>query len=132
MPTAVQAPVLQQQLLYSVYVHSSRLNFTDFEPGSVFHGTLVAAQGRAAWGDTTPAVRILLEESLKDYMNHLFVLLSDSDIPLYPAKLTYTQLIQVGDRGLACLPGRCGGKQKCGVCYLFPASQSHPSEHFYQ
>lgn len=91
----MQLPILQQQLLFSVYVHSSRQDFREFPRKSVFFGTLVARMGKAIWGDTTEATRILLKESLKDHLNHAFVLLSDSDIPLYPAKMTYNQLIRV-------------------------------------
>ena len=32
---------LQAQMLYSFYVHSSRIRFKDFPPGDLFHGTLV-------------------------------------------------------------------------------------------
>lgn len=87
--------MLSQQLLFSVYTHSSRLNFSDFEPSSVFRGTLLPDQGKAEWGDTTGAVKVLLTAALQDSMNSIFVLLSDSDVPLYPARLTYMQLIQV-------------------------------------
>lgn len=34
-------PVLKQQALYSVYVHSSRYNFTDFPADHLFAGTLI-------------------------------------------------------------------------------------------
>lgn len=36
-----QAPLLQQQALFTVYVHSSRANFSDFPPGHLFAGTLI-------------------------------------------------------------------------------------------
>ena len=49
----------------------------------------------AGWGDTTHAVRSLLRTALLEPRNQRFMLLSDADIPLYPATLTYLQLFQV-------------------------------------
>ena len=125
----------QAQLLYSFYVHSSRIRFKGFPPGDLFHGTLItnlthagartarsrqassawkrnlvqpkatwlprqhqaptSRMGTAGWGDTTHAVRELLRAALLEPRNQRFVLLSDADIPLYPATMTYLQLFQV-------------------------------------
>ena len=122
-----QGTLLQRQYLFSVYVHSSRLNgwsvslcgqtdildrrpcerrqagragllltclsvLQDFDPGSVFSGTLLPEKYEASWGDTTPATRAMLRAGLADPLNSNFMLLSDSDIPLYPATLVYQQV----------------------------------------
>ena len=41
---------------------------------------------------------MLLRAALQDPLNQNFMLLSDSDAPLYPASLVYQQLIQAGFR----------------------------------
>lgn len=98
--------LLQRQYLFSVYVHSSRLEgFSDFSPDSPFYGTLLPETHEASWGDTTPATRQLLRAALKDPLNVNFLLLSDSDIPLYPATLVYQQLVhEKKSRVAACWP----------------------------
>ena len=48
-----------------------------------------------SWGDTIEAMRALLRAALADPLNQRFLTLSDSDVPLYPATLTYLQLMQV-------------------------------------
>ena len=65
----------------------------DFDPGSVFFGTLLPEKYEASWGDTTPATRAMLRAGLADPLNSNFMLLSDSDIPLYPATLVYQQVL---------------------------------------
>ena len=60
-----RAPVLKQQFLYTVYVHSSLMEFTDFPADSMFAGTLVKNLTRAEWGDTSPAVQSLLKAALQ-------------------------------------------------------------------
>ena len=122
-----QGTILQRQYLFSVYVHSSRLNgwsvslfgqhgildnracggrkagrarplltclsvLQEFDPDSVFFGTLLPEKHEASWGDTTPATRAMLRAGLADPLNSNFMLLSDSDIPLYPATLVYQQV----------------------------------------
>ena len=132
---APSGSALHAQMLYSFYVHSSRIRFKNFPPGDLFHGTLISnltyagdraphvtCSGRAGgvcrlvrgttlprgslpaqsaaraagWGDTTQAVRELLRAALLEPRNQRFILLSDADIPLYPATLTYLQLFQAG------------------------------------
>lgn len=56
---------LQQQSLFSFYVHSSMVNFTDFLPSDVFHGTLIKDLTKAVWGDTSDAVRNLMLAALQ-------------------------------------------------------------------
>ena len=101
------ANVRQRQLLFTMYVHSSLLGFSGFAPGDVFHGTLIRNLTHAERGDTTAAVRHLFQAALVEPRNERFVLLSDSDVPLYPAKLTWMQLAMVrvvGRGGLRAQP----------------------------
>lgn len=45
------------------------------------------------WGDTIDATRAQLRHALKEALNQRFLLLSDTDVPLYPARLVYLQLM---------------------------------------
>ena len=51
------------------------------------------------WGthSLTVAIRALLEAAVEDSLNQRFVLLSESDVPLYPATVTYMQLMAEAD-----------------------------------
>ena len=160
--TAPVGTALQAQMLYSFYVHSSRIRFKDFPAGDLFQGTMISnlthagdsSQGPAAtlgcngclqlvqvcvqecsccktlsvnlcagWGDTTRAVRELLRAALLEPRNQRFILLSDADIPLYPATMTYLQLFQ------ACPDALCiWSCQQPGTDYVVTVAQiCHPS-----
>ena len=45
------------------------------------------------WGDTIDATRAQMLHALEDPLNQRFVTLSDTDVPLYPARMTYLQLM---------------------------------------
>lgn len=45
------------------------------------------------WGDTIDATRAQLRHALQDPLNQRFLLLSDTDVPLYPARMVYLQLM---------------------------------------
>ena len=51
------------------------------------------------WGthSLTLAVRALLEAAVDDRLNQRFVLLSEADVPLYPATVFYLQLMAEQD-----------------------------------
>ena len=51
--------------MFSFYVHSSLVNFTGFRPDDVFYGTLIQDLTKAVWGDTSVAVRSLMQNALK-------------------------------------------------------------------
>ena len=53
-------------------------------------------------GDTTGPVRHLLQAALAEPRNERFVLLSETDIPLYPAKMVWLQLAMVWAKSYAC------------------------------
>ena len=48
---------------------------------------------KTAWGDTIDATRAQLRHALQDPLNQRFITLSDTDIPTYPARLVYLQLM---------------------------------------
>lgn len=98
------APV---QHLFNIYVHALP-NFTGYEPGSVFEGKLLADRVDTVWGTISlvTAERMLLEEALKDPSNKQFLLISDSDIPLYDPLTFYQQLMHEDkSRTKACKTG---------------------------
>lgn len=45
------------------------------------------------WGDTIDATRAQLRHALTDPLNQRFLMLSDTDVPLYPARMVYLQLM---------------------------------------
>ena len=51
-----------------------------------------------SWGShtTIDATRMLLREALADPLNQRFVLVSQADVPLYPAPLAWAQLMSEG------------------------------------
>ena len=50
---------------------------------------------QTSWGSTslTVALRLMLTAALAEPTNHWFVLLSESDVPLYPAVVVYQALM---------------------------------------
>lgn len=57
----------------------------------------------ADWGNLNDAERVLVLAALRDPRNQRFVLMSDSDIPLYPAPMVWAQLMaEDGSRVGAC------------------------------
>lgn len=59
----------------------------------VQHQLSVLAQTRWGTHSLTIAIRALLKEALNDAQNQRFVLLSEWDIPLYPPRVVYLQLM---------------------------------------
>lgn len=59
------------------------------------------------WGthSLTVAIRALLEFALEDALNQRFVLLSESDVPLYPATVFWSQLMAEPDSRIRACPG---------------------------
>ena len=108
------------------------------------------------WGthSLTVAIRALLEFALEDTLNQRFVLLSESDVPLYPATVFWLQLMAEPDSRIRACPGplvrlpvgscmRWQSKQLCRrmshACMLCnPAERvqagalgrRHPEEHY--
>jgi hypothetical protein len=82
-------PVLQQQQLFSVYVHTPHGEL--LPPGSLFAGcelrwSVNTTNGYAQHVLAEAAV-LLLRAALQDRLNTHFVVLSDSSIPIYPPQV---------------------------------------------
>ncbi|CAL8469014.1 g8555 [Coccomyxa elongata] len=99
---------LQQQHLFAIYVHvGSNENFAGFPRDSVFHGRVIPTRLKTRWGthSLTTAIRALLKEALNDAQNQRFVLLSEWDIPLYPPRVVYLQLMAEHASRIDACPG---------------------------
>ena len=79
-----------------------------YDPGSVFDGKLLEERVQTEWGTISlvTAERSLLEVALRDPSNTHFLLISDSDIPLYDPLTFYQQLMHEDkSRTKACRTG---------------------------
>lgn len=56
---------LQRQSLFRFYLHSSQPNGTTPYQHDIFHGTQIPFYGRPKWGDSTDAVRGLMQTALQ-------------------------------------------------------------------
>lgn len=86
--------VLQQQHMFSIYVHNWP-NSTAFPPDSIFYNTEVVNRVPTEWGGHSLAEgsKRLLQAALADPLNQRFVMLSESALPLYPPATIYQQLM---------------------------------------
>jgi hypothetical protein len=82
------------QHLFSVYVHAPPA-FSGFRQDSLWAGSLIERRVEARWGDHSlvEATRALLWEAFKDPSNGAFLLLSESDLPLYDPATLWAQLL---------------------------------------
>ena len=82
------------QVPYSVYIHAPP-SFTGYPPGSLWDNYLIQERITTRWGDysLTAATRALISAALVDPGNQWFVLVSESDIPLYDPLTFYLQLM---------------------------------------
>ena len=85
---------VQHQVLFSLYVHAPP--GTEQNLDSFFRKYLIPKQVKVAWGEHSMiyATRELLWYSFKDPRNTRFVLLSESDLPLYGPSVFYYQLMK--------------------------------------
>lgn len=83
----------KNQHLFSIYVHAPP-SFEGYDPASLWHGKIVDYRVATEWGAHTlvEATRHLLWEAFKDPLNTRFLLLSESDIPIYDPLTMYQQL----------------------------------------
>ena len=81
------------QHLFSVYVHAPPA-FDGFSNESLWSGRLVRHRTNTSWGSHSlvAATRYLLWEAYQDPLNTHFVLLSESDVPLYDPLTMWQQL----------------------------------------
>lgn len=88
-------PIYDAQNLFSVYVHNALDH--QFPVSSIFSGRVVPGRldmQQAYFQHTlVEATLLLMREGMKDPLNHKFVLISDTTIPLYPPQVIYAQLM---------------------------------------
>ena len=84
----------RKQHLFSIYVHAPPSFRNQFHPKSLWHGKMVRYRVETEWGAHTlvEATRHLLWEAFRDPLNTRFLLLSESDIPIYDPLTMYQQL----------------------------------------
>lgn len=88
--------VSQSQHLYSIYLHlPPTFNETLLDP--LWRDKVIKNRIATKWGThlLAEATRNLLWEAYQDPLNERFVLLSESDVPLYDPLTTYQQLMAV-------------------------------------
>jgi hypothetical protein len=85
--------VIAAQHLFSVYVHAPP-NVTAAEMGPLFGSRLIKHRVAPAWGGPllVVAARHLLWQAFRDPSNQRFLLLSESDVPLWHPLVTWRQL----------------------------------------
>lgn len=85
---------IDQQHLFSVYVHAPP-DVKDSDLPELFRGRLITDRLTPTWGShqLVEATRNLLWEAFRDPLNQRFVLLSESDIPLYDPLTLHQQLL---------------------------------------
>ncbi|KAL4439980.1 hypothetical protein ABPG75_002981 [Micractinium tetrahymenae] len=101
------ATLLPPQLLFNIYVHAPP-NYQGLEFQPLFQGKVLGNRLATQWGSAAimDAERALLEAALRDPANERFVLLSDTDIPLYDPLTFYQQLMHESkSRVRACRDG---------------------------
>ncbi|WIA35554.1 hypothetical protein OEZ86_003979 [Tetradesmus obliquus] len=88
-------PVLAQQQLFSVYVHSP--DGMLMPAGSIFSGSELRARLNTTQGYAqhvlAEAAVLLLRAALQDKSNVHFVMVSDTSIPLYPPQVVWAQMM---------------------------------------
>jgi hypothetical protein len=86
--------VVAAQLLFSVYIHAPP-SFKGYPPNSIWGPYRISDQLDTQWGDhsITTATKALLKTALTNPLNQRFLLISESDIPLYDPLTFYMQLM---------------------------------------
>jgi hypothetical protein len=85
---------IDMQRLFNVYVHSPP-TANDSEMGEMWRDKLISHRIEPEWGTHTlvEATRHLVWEAFKDPLNQRFVLVSESDVPLYDPLMMYRQVM---------------------------------------
>ena len=88
--------LISRQHLFDVWIHPA-VNFPGFPKESAFHGRELPREFRVqtVWGTHTiiDATRALLAAALTNPRAEKFVLMSESDVPLYSPMALYTQMM---------------------------------------
>lgn len=115
--TAANTFPARRQYLFSVHTHLSPGVPLDYD--AQLGGELLPEEERVPtnWGGTNlvEATRRLLQHALKDPLNHFFVLLSETSIPLYPPLVVYQQLLHRNTSAVNACPWSGGAPdiQRC-------------------
>ena len=99
--------VIAAQMLFSVYVHAPS-SFEGYHPDSLWALYRIFDRIETRWGDfsLTAATKALLKAAVANPLNQRFVLISESDIPLYDPLTFYMQLMsEETSRVSACAGG---------------------------
>ena len=85
--------VVDAQHLFSVYVHAPPA-FRGYDEDSLWAGKLIQHRVQTSWGAHTlvEATRNLLWEAYRDPLNTRFLLVSESDLPIYDPFTLYQQV----------------------------------------
>jgi len=100
--------VIAAQLLFSIYIHAPP-SFTGYALESIWAPYRIHDQIETKWGDhsITAATKEMLRTAIANPLNQRFVLISESDIPLYDPLTFYTQLMsETKSRVHACSGGK--------------------------
>ncbi|KAL4537779.1 hypothetical protein Ndes2437B_g08880 [Nannochloris sp. 'desiccata'] len=100
--------VIAAQMLFSIYIHAPP-SFGGYVPESLWAPYRIYDQIQTRWGDhsLTAATKALLKSAIANPLNQRFVLISESDIPLYDPLTFYMQLMsEEKSRVNACSGGR--------------------------
>jgi hypothetical protein len=101
-----RTPRLQRQALFSVYVHAPP-QFKGYNGTSLWANARIAAQVSTKWADHSlvTATRELLSAALQDPTVERFVLISETDIPIYDPLTVYSQLMAEQRSRINACPG---------------------------
>lgn len=95
----LEASPINWQVMFDVHIHvsdpDSDQSMLQYPKNSVFHNAVLKEHVRVQWGNHSmiTAERALFKQAMKNRLVQTFVLLSEDSAPLYPAILTYMQLI---------------------------------------
>jgi hypothetical protein len=95
----LEASPIDWRLIFDVHVHVSEADspasVLRYPKDSVFHRSVLKEHFSIQWGNHSmvDAERALFKQAMKNSQVETFVLLSDDSAPLYPAILSYMQLI---------------------------------------
>eukprot|EP00884_Botryococcus_braunii_P001790 jgi/Botrbrau1/11611/Bobra.0209s0002.1 len=99
--------VFSRQHLFSIYMHVPKdVPLSHLPKSADWASRVIEERIVTDWGgfSLVEAAQALFRQALKDPLNQRFILISESDLPLYPPDVVYTQLMYSGlSRINACL-----------------------------
>lgn len=125
------ASVLQQQHLFSLYVHA-RPTLKDYKEPSVFEGRLIPERttGKPGTHAMTAGAKKLLEAAVLDQRNAWFVLIGDSTVPLYHPTVLWQQLMHEGASRVDACPHKASYLQRKRYTPAFASDRFKPDLHW--